>query len=54
MGSKLSYPAGLPATTQNGLRVYLVDKSGTIRYRNVGLSDGIEEILEAQIAALAS
>ena len=32
--------------------VFLIDKSGTIRYRNVGVSEGIETILEDQIESL--
>ena len=32
--------------------VYVIDPSGTIRYRNVGYDDGVEQILEAQIESL--
>jgi len=32
--------------------VFLIDKSGTIRYRNVGVSEGIETILQDQIESL--
>ncbi len=32
--------------------VFLIDKTGKIRYRNVGLSPGIEDILVAQIESL--
>lgn len=31
---------------------YVIDKEGTIRYRNVGVAEGIEHILEAQIESL--
>lgn len=34
--------------------LYLIDRTGRIRYRNVGLSDGIDEILEAQIESLVA
>ena len=32
--------------------VYLIDKTGTIRYKNVGVSEGIETILQDQIESL--
>jgi len=32
--------------------VFMIDKSGQIRYRNVGVSDGIEDILSAQVESL--
>ena len=32
--------------------VYLVDKTGTIRYMNVGVTEGIETILSDQIESL--
>jgi thiol-disulfide isomerase/thioredoxin len=32
--------------------VYLVDKTGTIRYKNVGVTEGIETILQDQIESL--
>jgi peroxiredoxin/Flp pilus assembly protein TadD len=32
--------------------VYLIDKTGTIRYRNLGYDVGVEQILEAQLLSL--
>ena len=32
--------------------MYLIDKTGKIRYRNVGVSEGIETILQDQIESL--
>ena len=32
--------------------VFLIDKTGTIRYRNVGVAQGIERILTDQIESL--
>ena len=32
--------------------VFMIDGEGTIRYRNVGYDEGVEQILEAQIESL--
>lgn len=32
--------------------VFMIDKAGTIRYRNIGYEEGVEQILEAQLESL--
>ncbi len=58
--NKFTFPVILDhdhvATTAYGIEgfptVFLIDKSGTIRYKNVGVAEGIETILQDQIESL--